>query len=221
MIPRTGHTLQTFGLCSLRTIVTTPHMPHDSNTQPESLPVPVDAGAAAHLPGQRIPSVTLPATDGSEVDLSAVAGRAVVFTYPRTSRPEQHPPVPDWDSVPEARFSTLQTSAFRDLAAEFDALGCRVFGLSTQEPAEQRELAEQLHLPFPVLSDAALRLTQPLRLPTFSDAGHVLMLKRIIWVQTDGVIEHVFSPVFPPERNAADVLAWLEARSGRRARGAP
>ncbi len=199
----------------------TPPMPHDPNTQPESLPVPIDDRAAAHLPGQRIPSVTLPATDGTQVDLSAVPGRAVVFAYPRTSRPEQHPPVPDSDSVPEARLSTLQTSAFRDLAAEFGALGCRVFGLSTQELAEQRELAELLRLPFPVLSDAGRRLTQPLRLPTFSDAGHVLMLKRIIWVQRDGVIEHVFSPVFPPERNAADVLAWLEASLGRQARGAP
>jgi peroxiredoxin len=195
-------------------------VPHNPYALPADLPVPVDDGAATHLPAQRIPSVTLPATDGTEVDLSAVRGRVVVFAYPRTGRPGQPPLVPDWDSIPGARGCTPQTCAFRDLAAEFGALGCRVFGLSTQEPADQRELTEQLHLPFPVLSDAELRLTRALRLPTFSVAGHVL-LKRLTWVQLDGVIEHVFYPVFRPDRNAADVLAWLQTGLGRHAGGTP
>ena len=198
----------------------TPAMPHEPDALPLDLPVPIDDGAAAHLSGQRIPSVALPATDGTEVDLSAVRGRVVVFAYPRTGRPGQPPLVPDWDSIPGARGCTSQSCAFRNLTAEFGALGCRVFGLSTQEPADQRELAEQLHLPFPVLSDAELRLAEALRLPTFAAAGHVL-LKRTTWVQRDGVIEHVFYPVFPPDRNAGDVLAWLEAGLARHAGGTP
>src|SRR6516162_6288665 len=124
---------------------------------PPGLPVPVDDGAAAHLPGTPLPSLSLDATDGTSVDLSAIPGRAVVFAYPRTGRPGEQPLVADWDLIPGARGCTPQTCAFRDLNADFHRLGCRVFGLSTQDSAFQREMAERLHLPFPVLSDEGLR----------------------------------------------------------------
>jgi peroxiredoxin (alkyl hydroperoxide reductase subunit C) len=179
-------------------------------TLPAGLPVPVDDGAAAHLTGALLPHVALRATDGSDVDLAAVPGTVVVFAYPRTGRPGEPSLVDDWDAIPGARGCTPHTSAFRDLHAEFGALGARVFGLSTQDHAYQREMVERLHVPFPVLSDAALELTRVLRLPTFEVAGQTL-LKRIAWIARDGAIERVFYPVFPPDRNAADVLAALRA----------
>lgn len=184
--------------------------PHDPYTLPAGLPAPVDDGRAAHLPGIRLPSLALPATDGTAVDLAAVPGRAVVFAFPRTGRPGQPPLVPDWDLIPGARGCTPHTCAFRDLAADFAALGCRVLGLSTQDPDYQREMAERLHLPFPVLSDSRLALTEALRLPTLTVAGQVLLV-RLAWVQDDGAVAHVFYPVFPPDRNAAEVLAWVAA----------
>jgi peroxiredoxin (alkyl hydroperoxide reductase subunit C) len=116
--------------------------------------------------------------------------------------------VADWDLIPGARGCTPQTCSFRDLNAEFSKLGCRVFGLSTQGTAYQREMAERLHLPFPVLSDEGLRLATALPLPTMEVAGHTL-LRRLAWVATDGVIEKVFYPVFPPDKNADEVLGWL------------
>jgi peroxiredoxin len=116
--------------------------------------VPVDDGRARHLTGLAVPSIPLPATTGQRIDLSALPGSAVVFAYPRTGQPGQPPLVPDWDLVPGARGCTPETCAFRDLSADFGKYGVRIFGLSTQEPADQRELAERLHLPFPVLSDA-------------------------------------------------------------------
>jgi peroxiredoxin len=183
---------------------------HDVYTLPPDLPVPADDGRGAHLVGSVVPSVPLPATTGQRVDLSTVPGRAVVFAYPRTGRPGVAPLTPDWDLVPGARGCTPQTCAYRDLAADFAALGCRVFGLSTQEPAYQRELADRLHLPFPVLSDAGLALAEALRLPTLEIAGHTL-LARLSWVQRDGLIEQVLYPVFPPDENAANVLRWLRA----------
>ena len=85
-----------------------------------------------------------------------------------------------------------------------------MFGLSTQDTAYQRELAERLALPFAILSDAALALTAALRLPTFEAAGHTL-LRRLTLIVRDGRIEHVFYPVFPPDRHALDVLGWLRA----------
>ena len=181
----------------------------DLQSLPEGLPVPIDDGGCRHLPGARLPSLALPATAGPPVDLAAVPGRAAVFAYPRTGRPNEPSLVPDWNMIPGARGCTPQTCRFRDLAREFAALGCRIFGLSTQDTAYQREMAERLHLPFPVLSDADLRLATALRLPTFSVATHTL-LKRLAWVARDGVIETVFYPVFPPDRNADDVLAWLK-----------
>ena len=176
------------------------------------LPAPVDDGAARHLPGLAIPEVTLPATDGSDVSLASLTGRTVVYAYPLTGRPGS--PLPEgWDEIPGARGCTPQNCAFRDHHAELLAAGAdRVFGLSTQDTAYQREAAERLHLPFPILSDAALRLTTALKLPVMLVDGATL-LKRMALIIDDGVITHVFYPVFPPDRNAPEVLAWLRAQS--------
>jgi peroxiredoxin len=185
----------------------------DLTSIPEGLPVPVDDGRARHLTGLAVPSLPLLATTGERIDLSTIPGRAVVFAYPRTGQPGQPPLVPDWDLIPGARGCTPETCAFRDLAADFGKLGIRIFGLSTQEPAYQHELAERLHLPFPVLSDSARALTEALRLPTLTIGGLVL-LARLSWLQRDGRIERVWYPVFPPDRHASEVLASLTARDG-------
>jgi peroxiredoxin len=175
------------------------------------LPVPLDDGAAGHLPGMGIPEVTLPATDGSDISLASLSGRTVVYAYPLTGRPGAQLPE-GWDEIPGARGCTPQNCAFRDHYAELQAAGAeRVFGLSTQDPSYQREAAGRLHLPFPLLSDAALRLTTGLKLPVMLVDGATL-LKRMALIIDDGVIRHVFYPVFPPDRNAPEVLAWLRAQ---------
>lgn len=177
-----------------------------------SLPMPQDDGAARHLVGHSLPSIPLPATDGTLVDLSTRPGRLVVYAYPRTGQPGVENP-DGWDAIPGARGCTPQSCAFRDHAADLKALGVDdLFGLSTQEPSDQREVAARLHLPFRILSDAGLRLTRALHLPTFETAGMIL-LKRLTMIVDDGIITHVFYPVFPPDRNARDVLAWLSAQS--------
>jgi peroxiredoxin len=184
----------------------------DPTVLPDDLPVPEDDGAAAHLAGTRLPPVALPATDGAHVDLASIPGLVVVFAYPRTGRPGEPSLVDDWDAIPGARGCTPQTCAFRDLHEEFAALGARVFGLSTQESAYQHEMVDRLHVPFPVLSDAGLALTRALRLPTMNVAGQTL-IKRMAWIARDGTIARVFYPVFPPDRNAVDVLAALQPPS--------
>ena len=176
---------------------------------PVDLPVPVDDGACDHLPGMRLPSLALPATDGGSVDLSALSGRSVLYVYPRTGRPDQ--PLPTgWDEIPGARGCTPQSCAYRDLSAELAALGARVLGLSTQDTAYQREAAARLHLPFPLLSDERLQFSTALALPTFEVDGMTL-LKRLTLVIGDGAIESVFYPVFPPDADAGNVAAWLRA----------
>jgi peroxiredoxin len=190
-------------------------MRDDLHTLPDGLPAPDDDRGADHLPGARLPSVLLPATIGPPVDLSSLRGRVAVFAYPRTGRPDEKQLVDDWNMIPGARGCTPQTCGFRDLAKEFSALHCRIFGLSTQDTAYQQEMAERLHLPFPVLSDATLKLATALRLPTFTVAGQVLF-RRLAWVACDGVIATVFYPVFPPDRNADDVLGWLRSAPHQR-----
>lgn len=188
---------------------------HDPTILPADLPIPVDDGATRHLPGMRLPDLDLRATDGSAVSLARLAGRSVVYAYPRTGEPGKAMLVPEWDEIPGARGCTPQSCAFRDHYAELKAAGAdQVFGLSTQSTAYQSEMAARLHLPFPVLSDEALALTRAVRLPTFEAAG-LTLIKRLALIVDDGLITHVFYPVFPPDRNAADVLAWLKANPRR------
>ena len=178
---------------------------------PEGLPPAQDDGAAQHLPGMRLPHVALPATQGGAVDLAQMRGILVVFAYTMTGRPG-HPLPGGWDEIPGARGCTPQACGFRDLFAELRALGVAgVFGVSTQTTAYQKEAAERLHLPFPLLSDANGELTEMLDLPTFEAEGE-LLLKRLTFVARDGMIEKVFYPVFPPDRNAADVSDYLASR---------
>ncbi|MBN9003442.1 MAG: peroxiredoxin [Rhizobiales bacterium] len=175
------------------------------------IPAPQDDGAARHLIGAALPPVNLLATNDAMVTLAELSGRTVVFGYPRTGEPGKIALVDDWDMIPGARGCTPQTCAFRDLFADLKAAGAQhVFGLSTQSNAYQSEMAGRLHLPFPVLSDEALELTRALDLPTMEVAG-LVMIKRLALIIDDGRITHVFYPVFPPDRNAGDVLAWLKA----------
>ncbi len=190
--------------------MTTP-APHDPAILPNNLPAPEDDGSARHLTGLKLPALALAATDGSQVDLSKLAGRTVVYIYPRTGVPGQA--LPDgWDAIPGARGCTPQSCSFRDHFAELKRLGvAHLFGLSTQDTAYQREAVERLHLPFPILSDADLKLTRAINLPTFTTAGMTLF-KRMALVIDDGAIGKVFYPVFPPDKSAEEVIAWLSAR---------
>jgi peroxiredoxin len=175
---------------------------------PPDLPRPVDDGACDHLPGLPMPSVRLPSIAGRVVDLGALAApRTVIYCYPRTGRPGE--PLPDgWDTTPGARGCTPQSCAFRDHHSELAELGAEVYGLSTQTTDYQREMAERLHLPFEVLSDAGCALVEALRLPTFEVDG-MRLVKRLTLIVRDQRIEHVFYPVFPPDESADQVASWL------------
>lgn len=178
----------------------------------DGLPEPVDDGACDHLVGSAVAPLALHATDGSAVTLASLPGRTVVYAYPRTGRPGEPSLVDDWDLIPGARGCTPESCGFRDHHAEIAARGARVFGLSTQDGAYQREVAERLNLPFPILSDVSLDFASAMRLPTFEVAGQT-MHRRHTLIISDGRVEHAFYPVFPPDRHAAEVVAWLGSMS--------
>jgi peroxiredoxin len=186
-------------------------MTSDWTALPPDLPVPEDDGAAVHLAGATMPPLELPATTGVPVRVDRVpvgAERLVLYLYPRTGRPGEPALTPDWDRIPGARGCTPESCGFRDHAAELWDAGAAVAGVSAQTIDEQREAAERLELPFPLLSDAGLILATALRLPTF-EVGGLKLLKRLTLVVRAGRIDHVFYPVFPPDSHADDVLAWV------------
>jgi len=182
---------------------------HNPQFLPPGIPAPQDDGAARHLAGTKLPDLALPATDGSTVNFSQLKRRTVVYVYPRTGVPGVDPP-DGWDQIPGARGCTPQSCSFRDHFGDLKQLGvAQLYGLSTQDTAYQREAATRLHLPFPILSDEKLALTKALTLPTFSVAGMTL-LKRMALVVDDGAITKAFYPVFPPDKNAVEVISWLQ-----------
>jgi peroxiredoxin len=183
----------------------------DYTSLPVDLPAPEDDGAADHLAGLALPSLVLASTGGEALDLAVLAERRLVaYVYPRTGRPGEPLPA-GWDDIPGARGCTPQSCAYRDSLDRFERLGARVVGISAQSSAEQAEFADREHIPFPLLSDGDLRLAAEIGLPTFETAGMTLY-RRLTLVAEAGRIVKAFYPVFPPDRNAADVLAWLATR---------
>jgi peroxiredoxin len=185
---------------------------NDYGQLPSDLPIPEDDGAANHLPGRTAPHLRLASTTGADVALDELApGRTVLYIYPMTGRPGIDLPS-GWDDIPGARGCTPEACGFRDHYADLRAAGAAgVFGLSSQDRDYQREVVERLALPFAMLSDPTLSLAAALGLPTFEVDGRPLY-KRLTLVIRDGVIEHVFYPIFPPDGHAQQVLNWLRSQ---------
>ena len=188
-------------------------MSADYSGLPADLPVPVDDGAAAGLVGKEVPDLALPATTGTKPDAGLddlAVGLLVAYVYPMTGTPGRELPQ-GWDDIPGARGCTPQSCAYRDALGEFEGLGATVVGISAQSPAEQAEFADREHIPFALLSDEGLRLGELLGLPTFAVEARTLY-RRLTFVAAEGRIVKVFYPVFPPDRDAGEVLAWLGGR---------
>jgi peroxiredoxin len=178
------------------------------NQLPDDLPVPQDDGASDHLKGLNLPSLGLMAINGDVVDLSKLKGRAVIYCYPMTGRPDRDLPE-GWNQIPGARGCTPQSCSFRDHYQELKSLGVEVFGLSVQTSEYQQEMVQRLHLPFLVLSDENYLFQKALNLPTFIASGMTL-LKRITLIVHDGVIEAVHYPIFPSDSDAPWVIQYLK-----------
>lgn len=179
----------------------------DFDKLPDNLPKPIDDGATDHLLGQRLPAITLPATDGSELELAELKGKVVIYCYPKTSKPGEIMPE-GWDQIPGARGCTPQNGSYRDNYKELQQLAVKVFGLSLQPTEEQKEMVDRVNMPFPILSDKEMKLTKALKLPTFTAAG-LLLLKRFTMIIENAEIKAIHYPVFPSNSDAKWVIDYL------------
>ena len=69
-------------------------------------------------------------------------------------------------------------------------------------------MAERLHLPFLVLSDASFAFCEALRLPTF-DVDGMRLIKRVTMIADKGEIISIHYPVFPSDADADWVINQL------------
>lgn len=178
---------------------------------PVNLPIPQDDGACTYLSGKQLPDISLLSTSGHYVNLRERQGLTVLYAYPLTGRPGVA--LPDgWDQIPGARGCTPEACSFRDHHAEIRQLGAEIFGLSTQSNDYQREVRSRLHLTFDLLTDELFTFTDSLSIPTFTTSS-MRLLRRVTIICDSGLVEHVFYPIFPPDRHPADVIAYLRART--------
>ncbi len=174
------------------------------------IPEPTDDGATDHLEGEIMPGVALPSTSGDHVRLSNLSGWSILYFYPMTGRPDIPLPA-GWDDILGARGCTPQSCAFRDLSSDLVSQGVTaIYGVSTQDTEYQQEAATRLHLPFSLLSDSQLELTTILKLPTIT-VDEKTLIKRLTLVLFEKQIKKVFYPVFPPDKNAAEVLEFIRS----------
>lgn len=179
---------------------------------PDDLPIPLDDGACSHLKGKRIPSIVLNSTGGNLIDLSKIDGKLVLYFYPLTGKPGQSLPN-GWGEIPGARGCTPQACSFRNHYKDLQDLNAQVYGVSTQSSEYQKEVVERLHLPFEILSDSHLKLSNALSLPLF-EADSMVLNKRVTLIINNRIIEKVFYPVFPPDKNVDEVIHWLSSIKG-------
>ena len=182
---------------------------HDPTFLPPDIPVPQDDGAARHLAGMKLPDIALPATSGGDVQSGAAC------------RPHRPLHLSAYRRAGGRRCrragttSPVRAAARRNPAASATILpSSKGWASPTCSASRPRIPATSARSPSgctcrsPILSDAKLALTRALKLPTFTTSGMTL-LKRMALVVDDGVIAKVFYPVFPPDKNAAEVIAWL------------
>ncbi len=177
---------------------------------PKELPIPVDDGACAHLQGMFMPDVNLQSTRGRQVNIGEVSSnKTVFFFYPMTGKPGV--PLPKgWDLIPGARGCTPESCSYRDHYREFRDLGFEVFGISSQTTEDQKEFSQRSGITYEILSDSKLELARALRLPTFTvEEVERPLIRRLTLIAKERKIEKVFYPIFPPDKNADQVLEYL------------
>ena len=164
-------------------------MSDNSNTS-----IQENKGGMNTLKNKNFPNISLPNQDGNLLNLYRLdTFRMVLYFYPMTGRPDR--PLPDnWNEIPGAKGCTIQTCSFRDNYDEIISLNAVPIGISSQSVDENKEMTSRLKVPYDVLSDDKLQLSNELNIPTFS-VGSKIFLKRTTLIVEKKIIKKVFYPI--------------------------
>ena len=181
---------------------------HDPTFLPPDIPVAAGRGAARHLTGRKRPDLALPATRGGAVSWRSSTA-APCFTSIRVPACRASICRRDGTTSParaavrrnRAVFAIILPNSRRWQRRTCSACRPRTPIISARPPSGCTCRSRSCPMP-------SWHLPGALGLPTFSVAGMTL-LKRMALVIDDGIIDKVFYPVFPPDKNAAEVIAWL------------
>ena len=161
------------------------------------------------LENTNFPNVSLPNQDGNLLNLNRTdTFRMILYFYPMTGRPDR--PLPEnWNNIPGAKGCTIETCSFRDKYDEIITLNAVPIGISTQDVDDNKEMTSRLKIPYDVLSDEKLELSNELNIPTFS-VGSKIFLKRITLIVEKKIIKKVFYPINDINKHIEEVLKWLK-----------
>ncbi len=179
-------------------------MSDNSNTS-----IPENEGDVNTLKNKNFPNISLPNQDGNLLNLYRLdTFRMVLYFYPMTGRPDR--PLPDnWNNIPGAKGCTIQTCSFRDNYDDIINLNAVPIGISSQSVDDNKEMTSRLKVPYDVLSDEKLELTNELNIPTFL-VDSKIFLKRLTLIVEKKIIKKVFYPINDINKHIKEVLKWLK-----------
>ena len=166
-------------------------------------------GVMDTLKNKNFPNISLPNQDGNLLNLHRLdTFRMVLYFYPMTGRPDR--PLPEnWNNIPGAKGCTIETCLFRDKYDEIINLNAVPIGISSQSVDDNKEMTRRLKVPYDVLRDEKLELSNELNIPTFL-VDSKIFLRRITLIVEKKIIKKVFYPVNDINKHIEEVLKWLK-----------
>src|SRR6201994_4906689 len=139
--------------------------------------------------GDAIPAVAAKDQNGQEVNLGeSKTGYTLGYFYPKAMSPG----------------CTAQACSLRDSYTELQQKGVKIYGVSLDTVAAQKEFEQKEHLPFELLSDADRKVTSAFGVPLMKNAfatrqAYLFKDGKLIWLDTKA----------STDKQAQDVLAVL------------
>jgi thioredoxin-dependent peroxiredoxin len=149
--------------------------------------------------GQLAPPFETRSDDGHPVSLAALRGLWVVlYFYPRAMTPG----------------CSIEAQRFEQAMPEFQRLGARVIGVSTDTEARQAQFRDSCSLSFPLLPDSEREVSK-----LYGALGGVtgllgLAQRHTFLIDPEGTIACIWRKV-SPGRHAGEVLQELESRQAQ------
>jgi peroxiredoxin Q/BCP len=145
--------------------------------------------------GDLAPDFTLPDQTGASVQLSKVLadGPVVLFFYPAAM----------------STGCTAEACNFRDLAAEFAAVGAQRLGISVDSVDRQKQFADTNSFDYPLLADTDLEVAKAYGVRR--RFGPTAVKRATFVIGTDGQIIQAISSELRMNKHADDALEVLKA----------